>query len=219
MQDFQAKQLAVYFVAGTQDLRGEQGLPDLLEQAIQAGVTTFQYREKGVGCLQNPADIKEMALTLQAICRKHDVFFLINDDLPLALAIKADGIHIGQTDTAIQEVIKQCQGKLRIGLSCHNLSEIEAANQLPAIDYIGIGPVFETFSKSDAQAALGIAALHDLAEKSQKAVVAIGGLTETNCREIDSNKIDGLAVISTITKAYDLPTTIHTLRQNFQQGV
>ncbi|MHC5268383.1 thiamine phosphate synthase [Enterococcus sp. LJL98] len=219
MKDFLPEHLTLYFVAGTQDVQGEQALPELLEQAIQAGITTFQYREKGPNCLKDPVAIQKMARKLQAICHKHQVFFLINDNLALALAIQADGIHVGQNDTNIQEVIKECKGKLRIGLSCHTLQEVQAANQLSAIDYVGIGPVYPTSSKADAQAPLGVKQLHQLAAASQKAVVAIGGLTETNCRLIDSNKIDGLAVISMITKAKDLPKTIHTLRQHFQQRV
>lgn len=213
-----ANQLESYFVAGTQDLATEQTLPHLLEAAIQAGITAFQYREKGRGSLQTPSAIHEMALRLQSICHKNGVLFIINDDLELALSIQADGVHVGQNDQKIQTVIEKAAGQLIIGLSCHHSAEIQVANQYPEISYIGVGPVFNTNSKDDAKAPLGVTRLHELADVSNKPVVAIGGLNTQNILAINPEKITGLAIISTITQAKDLNETVRLLREPFNHS-
>lgn len=207
------KALDVYFIAGTQDLGANQDLPTLLTQAIKAGVTMFQYREKGSNSLQEPQDIYDMACRLQRICHTHAVPFIINDDVELALKLQADGIHVGQGDLNIAEVIANVPAEMLIGLSCHSLREVIAANRLPELSYYGIGPVFATSSKSDAQSPLGIQQLHDLADLSQKPVVGIGGLTLSNSQEIDRQKVPGLAVISAITQNQDLPAVIAKLKK------
>ncbi len=94
MNAFQTNKLAFYFIAGTQDLAPKQTLPELLEKAIRGGITAFQYREKGPNSLKDAHALEEMARTLQAICRKHQVLFFINDDLELALTIQADEITL-----------------------------------------------------------------------------------------------------------------------------
>lgn len=212
MTPSQIEKLAVYFIAGTQDLTADQQLPVLLEAAIKAGVTAFQFREKGPGSLEYRAGKYELALKLQEICRKHQVLFFINDDVPLALRLQADGVHVGQTDQPITEVIKDCQGKLLIGLSCHNPSEITQANQLAAVSYIGLGPVFTTNSKADALPALGTRTFTQLSQQSIKPIVAIGGLTVKNSQKLAKEPIAGLAVISAITQSVDLNQTVQALK-------
>ncbi len=213
MNAFQANKLALYFIAGTQDLAPNQTLPELLEKAIRGGITAFQYREKGPNSLKDAHALEEMARTLQVICRKHQVLFFINDDLELALTIQADGVHVGQTDQPIQEVIARSAGQLMIGLSCHQLAEVHAANDIPEVDYVGIGPVFKTSSKSDAEPPLGIEALHVLAVASTKPVVAIGGLTPLNISAFDFNTITGIALISALTQSDDIAQTLNLCHQ------
>lgn len=140
-------ELAVYFIAGTQDIvRGT--LPSVLEEALKAGITCFQYREKGAGSLQTASERKEMALECQKLCAKYQVPFIINDDVALALEIGADGIHVGQTDEAIRQVIASCSGKMKIGLSVHSVSEAKEAERLGEVDYIGVGTNFSNDFKS-----------------------------------------------------------------------
>ena len=208
-----AKALDVYFIAGTQDLRHDRDLPTLLTQGIKAGITMFQYREKGPKSLQEPQEIEAMARQLQRICHAHAVPFIINDDVDLALTLQADGIHVGQGDLNIAEVIATVPKEMLIGLSCHSLREVIAANRLPELSYYGIGPVFATSSKSDAQSPLGIQQLHDLADFARKPVVGIGGLTLSNSQGIDRQNIPGLAVISAITQGQDLPAVIEQLKK------
>lgn len=217
MKTFNKKQLKVYFIAGTQDLITGQTLPEVLEEAIQAGITTFQYREKGANSLQDPVAIKTLALELQALCRKHQVVFIINDDIDLALTIQADGIHVGQGDEAIQTVIKRCPADFIIGLSCYDEQEIKHAMTLPEIDYLGIGPVFATTSKADVKAPIGSKRLHQLARQTPQAIVAIGGLNTLNLTELNPLVIDGFAVISAVTQADNRLQAIHELKTSFQQ--
>lgn len=202
--------LPVYFIAGTQDILEGGSLPEKLEMALKSGITCFQYREKGIGSLQQPEAIKKMAETCQALCQKYSVPFIINDDVTLALEINADGIHVGQEDQNIADILRLFPDKI-IGLSCYNEAEIVKANQLPGISYYGIGPVYSTVSKKDAQKQIGITKLKKLNKQAEKPVVAIGGLQLEKVQEVWQTGVDGLAIISAITRAEDLEVTIKKL--------
>lgn len=203
--------LSVYFIAGTQDIANGD-LPNVLEEALKAGVTCFQYREKGRGCLVQPEAKKKMAKTCQQLCRQYRVPFLINDDVVLALDIDADGIHVGQKDQAIEEVLSLFSDKI-VGLSCHDEREVLVANELGKISYYGIGPVYGTISKEDAEQPIGLVRLQELAEKSHKPVVAIGGINMENAQSVLTANVDGISVISVITKAKDISEAVKQLKQ------
>jgi thiamine-phosphate pyrophosphorylase len=204
-----SEQLSVYFIAGTQDIR--QGtLPDTLEQVLKAGITCFQYREKGSGSLKGQA-MKEMARTCQKLCRQYQIPFIINDDVALALELNADGVHVGQDDQAIQEVLTLFPDKI-VGLSCYDQAEVINANALPAISYYGIGPVYGTQSKQDAKAPIGPAKLQKLTNLATKPVVAIGGISVENRQRLRKTGIAGVSVISALTQTENLAMTVQTLK-------
>jgi thiamine-phosphate pyrophosphorylase len=206
---FNSEQLSVYFIAGTQDIKWGT-LPHILEQALKAGITCFQYREKGSGSLKGQA-MKEMARTCQKLCRQYQIPFIINDDVALALELNADGIHVGQDDQAIQEVLALFPNKI-VGLSCYDQAEVMNANALPAISYYGIGPIYGTQSKQDAKAPIGPDKLQELTKLSTKPVVAIGGISLANRQTLRKTGIDGISVISALTQAENLAAAVQALR-------
>lgn len=202
--------LEVYWIAGTQDIPGGS-LPKILEEALESGITCFQYREKGKGSLQNKADRKEMARICQNLCRKYQVPFIVNDDVELALEIEADGIHVGQEDQNILDVQPLFKGKI-VGLSCYDEKEINAANQLEELSYYGIGPVFGTVSKEDAKPPIGVEKLRELVNKAARPAVAVGGINTNNITDVLHANVAGAAVISVITRAAAISRTVEQLK-------
>lgn len=205
------KNLSVYFIAGTQNVPSGS-LPSLLEEALQAGITCFQYREKGNGSLTDQKDKTEMAKICQKLCKKYAVPFIVNDDVELALAIDADGIHVGQTDQAIQKVLTQFPNKI-VGLSCYDEEQIQSANQLKELTYYGIGPVYGTQSKQDAEPPIGTQKLCQLTKMAKKPVVAIGGIALENVAAVRETNVAGVAVISAITQAENIRFAIEKIEK------
>ncbi|SMB83521.1 thiamine-phosphate diphosphorylase [Pasteurella testudinis DSM 23072] len=214
------KMLTVYFIAGTQDCRhlnlpAEQALLSRLQQALKCGVSCFQLREKGQYALQDPAKIRQLAEKCRDLCRQYHVPFFINDDVDLALSLQADGVHVGQDDRPIRQVIDQCQGKLLLGLSINTLQQANQNRTLHEVDYFGVGPIFSTQSKADAKAVVGLDLLKQIRQQGiAKPLVAIGGITPETALSIRQAGADGVAVISAITQAQDINTTILRLQGN-----
>jgi len=143
----------------------------VLRRALRGGVDAVQYRDKTC-----PSDkMVRQAKRLLAVTRPRGVPFLINDRLAVALAVKADGIHLGQDDLPVALARRLLGKKAIIGLSCHSLAEIKKAQGLD-VDYLGFGPVFATGTKPGLKAK-GVAALRQAARASRKPVFAIGGIT------------------------------------------
>ncbi|PJG86032.1 thiamine phosphate synthase [Conservatibacter flavescens] len=199
--------LNLYFIAGTQDCRHLDGDPSdnllhILEQALQGGITCYQFREKGEGSLQDSGQIRRLAQQCRDLCQRYHVPFFVNNDVALALELGADGVHVGQDDMPIEQVIQHCQGKLKIGLTINNLWQGKKAAEISGIDYFGVGPIFSTQSKVDAKNVVGIELIKAIrmADITQP-IVAIGGINTTNCIGIRRAGADGLAVISAITRS------------------
>ena len=193
------KQLAVYFIMGTQNVIAREPLV-VLEEALQAGVTMFQFREKGSGALTGTA-YEQFARDCQTLCKKYGVPFIVNDDVDLAIALQADGVHIGQDDGAVAKV-KERIGRMLLGVSVHTMDEMAEAVACGA-DYVGIGPIFPTKPKVDAQTPAGTKFLQQVAQAyPDLPIVAIGGITEENVYLPLTAGADGVAVISTICESH-----------------
>lgn len=206
------------FVAGSQDFYHIKGgkndrinaLLDTLELALQSQITAFQFRQKGDLALQDPTQIKQLALECQKLCQKYGTPFIINDEVRLALELKADGVHVGQEDMAIEEVVTLCQKRLFIGLSVNTLEQALKACHLDHIAYLGVGPIFPTLSKKDAKQVVGVEFLKKIRDSGvKKPLVAIGGITMHNASKL--REYGGIAVISAITQAKDKALAIETL--------
>lgn len=187
----------LYFIMGTLNLAGRNPL-HVLEEALKGGVTCFQLREKGPGALTGK-ELKAFALECQQLCEQYSVPFIVNDDIDLAIEIGADGIHIGQEDGYVSAVRKKVGPEMLIGVSTHNVAEAIAAADAGA-DYIGLGPVYETQSKSDTQPVIGIETVSEVVSLLPGLpIVAIGGISERKASAVIKAGASGIAVLSAIS--------------------
>ncbi|WRD35443.1 thiamine phosphate synthase [Helicobacter pylori] len=217
---FDANCLKLMFVAGSQDFYHIKGgkndrinaLLETLELALQSKITAFQFRQKGDLALQDPTQIKQLALECQKLCQKYGVPFIVNDEVQLALELKADGVHVGQEDMAIEEVITLCQKRLFIGLSVNTLEQALKARHLDGVAYLGVGPIFPTPSKKDKQV-VGVELLKKIRDSGvKKPLIAIGGITMHNASKL--REYGGIAVISAITQDRDKALAVGKLLNN-----
>ncbi|WP_120845750.1 thiamine phosphate synthase [Helicobacter pylori] len=217
---FDADCLKLMFVAGSQDFYHIKGgkndrinaLLETLELALKSKITAFQFRQKGDLALQDPTQIKQLALECQKLCQKYGAPFIVNDEVRLALELKADGVHVGQEDMAIEEVITLCQKRQFIGLSVNTLEQALKARHLDGVAYLGVGPIFPTPSKKDKQV-VGVELLKKIQDSGvKKPLIAIGGITMHNALKL--REYGGIAVISAITQAKDKALAIEKLLNN-----
>ena len=193
-------QLQVYFVCGTQDTGlNKKRLLQIVEEACRGGVTCFQFREKGDGTLEGQQKL-ELAQRLQQICAKYHVLYIINDDVELAVAVNADGIHVGQDDMCLEDV-RNIVGHKVVGISIHSIEELHKTDVLYA-DCVGVGPMYTTSSKPDAQEPCGPERIAELqAQGLNLPCVGIGGITIDNAMAVLRAGACGVAVISAIAHA------------------
>ena len=207
-----AKELLLYAVTDRTWL-GDKTLYEQVEQALKGGATFIQLREKNLG---NKAFLAE-AIEIQRLCKKYHVPFVINDNVEIALEVNADGIHVGQRDMEAGNV-RALFGKDKIlGVSVQTVEQALLAEQRGA-DYLGVGAVFHTGSKADAD---------DVSHETLKAickavnipVVAIGGIDKNNILELKGSGICGIAVISAIFSAKDIQGATTELKRLTEQVV
>ncbi len=215
---FDANCLKLMFVAGSQDfyhIKGDRtnALLDALQLALESKITAFQFRQKGDLALQDPIKIKQLALECQKLCKKYGVPFIVNDEARLALELKADGVHVGQEDMAIEEVIALCKKHLFIGLSVNTLEQALKARHLDGVSYLGVGPIFPTQSKKDIKQVVGVELLQKIRDSGvEKPLIAIGGITIHNASKL--REYGGIAVISAIAQAKDKALAVGKLLKN-----
>lgn len=206
--------LDLYFIAGSQNIPAGKNLPQVLEEALQAGITCFQWREKGEKSLkEDQLAYKKLAKTCQCLCRDYNVPFIVNDDVDLAIELDADGIHVGQGDEKIEKVRERIGSEKIIGLTVDHLAHIRQAEMLSFVDYVGLGPVEKTPSKLDTAEALGVEGIQNIMNQGVKIpVVAIGGINSKNALEVRQTGVDGLAFISVLSKSDQIKETLEQLR-------
>lgn len=201
--------LRKYFIMGSQNCAPSQSPVKILESAIAGGITAFQFREKGEGSLTGKMKV-ELGKQLREICYQHNIPFIINDDVDLAMSLNVDGIHVGQEDVSVKEVRRIFPNTI-VGLSVSNKKEL-ANSPLPMVDYIGAGPIFSTNTKADAKKAVGATWIRELRrEYPDLPIVGIGGIHTTNAAEVIEAGADGVSVISVITKARNIREVVKAL--------
>ncbi|PAE39089.1 thiamine phosphate synthase [Bacillus sp. 7884-1] len=202
--------LKVYFIMGSPNCRVYPA--QVLREAIEGGITLFQYREKGTGAFTGDKKV-ELAKELQQICREHQIPFIVNDDIELAIALNADGVHIGQEDEPVKDVRKKIGDKI-IGVSVHSYEEAMVAVDGGA-DYFGIGPVFPTKTKEDAKPSNGTKLIKELRERGLSIpIVGIGGITSDNAGTVIQAGADGVSVITAISHANCVTESAKELRKS-----
>jgi len=191
--------LRLYLVMGSNNCSNEPC--DVLEKAIRGGVSFFQFREKGVGALTGNERVT-LARNLQKVCKSYHIPFIVNDDVDLAELLDADGIHIGQDDADAVMVRERFRGKI-VGISTHNVEEARQAVCVGA-DYIGVGPMYYTNTKSDIESVRGPIVIKEIREAGITIpIVGIGGITKVRARSVIDAGSDGIAVISAISLSTD----------------
>ena len=187
--------LRFYFI--TDD--GVDGFPglDQVRLAVEAGATMVQYRNKAFRL----EDFDEVA-AIGRHCRENRVPFIVNDNVLLARAVGADGVHVGQDDASPRLARRIMGPQAIVGVSVSTMAELEHTD-LAFCDYIGTGPTFPTGTKVDAKAAHGLSGLRDIVNRSPVPAVAIGGIGPANALDCFAHGAAGVAVISCITRSDD----------------
>ena len=177
---------------------GAQTLYEQVEQAIRAGVTMVQLREKQL----STEDFIREARPIVELCRAHGIPCLINDSIEVCQAVHADGVHVGQSDMNARDVRALIGNDKILGVSTQTVEQALFAQECGA-DYLGVGAVFPTGSKDDAEV-LDRKTLMDICKAVSIPVVAIGGITKDNVRELKGTGIAGISVISAIFAQKDI---------------
>ncbi len=185
---------------------GEQSLYEQVEAALKGGATCIQLREKEL----DDAAFSEEAMQIAPLCRRYGVPLFINDNVDVAIACGADGVHVGQDDTAAAEVRARVGESMMIGVSVHSVEEAIAAVNDGA-DCLGAGAVFSTSTKTD----VGVMPRETLAAICRAVsvpVVAIGGINEKNLPKLRGTGIAGAAIVSAVFGAPDIEAASRRLR-------
>jgi thiamine-phosphate pyrophosphorylase len=192
--------LKVYFIMGSNNCR--QSPAEVLKEAIEGGITIFQFREKGKNALEENEKLV-LAKELQTLCKDAGIPFIVNDDIELALSIDADGVHIGQDDGNIEEIRERIGDKI-LGVSVHDVDEAKTALEKGA-DYFGVGPIFPTQTKEDTEPVTGPVIFERFRKEGFTIpMVGIGGITPENAKSVIEAGADGVSVISAISLADDI---------------
>lgn len=206
------KDLLLYAVTDRSWL-GDHTLYEQVEEALKGGATFIQLREKE---LDDETFLAE-AIEIQKLCRQYNVPFVINDNVEIAREMNADGVHVGQSDMEAGNV-RAILGKDKIlGVSVQTVAQAVLAEQRGA-DYLGVGAVFHTGSKADAED-VSHKTLQNICAAVNIPVVAIGGIGKHNVLELKGSGIDGIAVISAIFAAEDIQKATAELKALTEEAV
>jgi len=165
-----------------------------VRRLISGGARLIQLRDKHA----SPREFYQQAATALQVAREHNVKLIVNDRVDLALAIRADGVHLGQTDIPVEAARRLLGPAAIIGFSTHNIAQASLARALP-VDYLAFGPVFETSTKQNPDPVAGLHTLRDVRDAiGSLPLVAIGGITLSNSTDVLTAGADSLAIISAL---------------------
>ncbi len=190
------------------DLGGDRPLLQIVEAALSGGATAVQLRDKR----SPPSGLLELGAEMRRICRLHGAPLLVNDRADLAVALSADGVHLGSEDLPPAEARRLLPPPVWIGVSAASVREARSAEESGA-DYLGVGPIFATATKADAGEPIGLVRLCEIAAAVRIPVVGIGGIGAANCASVIDAGAAGVAVISAIMAAEDPATSARLIRE------
>jgi thiamine-phosphate pyrophosphorylase len=197
----------LYFVC---DARPGGGDPEaLVRAALGGGVDILQLREKDLG----RAEIERAAATFRRVCDTYSALFIVNDDPDLARACDADGVHLGQDDGSVEEAREMLGPDAIIGLSTHSEEQIAAATERP-VDYMSVGPIWETPTKAG-RPAVGLELISHAAEHAARPFFAIGGIDPSNADDVVRAGARRLCAVRAIRDAEDPSAATESLRRAF----
>jgi thiamine-phosphate pyrophosphorylase len=185
---------------------------EVVKEMIAAGIKIIQYREKDKKSLYKYNE----CLEIRKLTKEANVTFIVNDDIDIAVLVKADGVHIGQEDLPIKKVRELVPKDMMIGLSTHSPEQARKAVEHGA-DYIGVGPIFKTYTKKDVCDPVGFDYLDYIAGTLSKEVnipfVAIGGIKESNVLEVKKHGAECIAMVTEIVGAQNIGQKIADIRK------
>jgi len=189
----------------------DRSLNEDVKKALEAGVTFLQLREKNI----DKESFLKSAMQLKSLAADYKVPFVINDDVEIALASDADGVHIGQNDMTVIGARQKIGRDKILGVSVRSVEEAKYAERLGA-DYLGVGAVFITDTKLDA-ADVSYEVLKEICASVKIPVVAIGGINDKNITQLEGSGVYGVAVISAILAQKDIKGAATALAQQCRQ--
>lgn len=188
---------------------GPKPLGELLREAAAAGARLFQYRNKTDSSLT----AYRQALHLRQVAADMQALFIVNDRCDLALAVEADGVHLGQDDLPLPLARSLMGPDKLIGISTHREPDVQSAIAGGA-DYLGFGPIFSTASKRDHEPVVGLEGLRRIRTLTRLPIFAIGGITADKVAAVVEAGADGVAVISALAQASDVAAAVRTFRSH-----
>ncbi len=201
----------LYAITDSQ-MGAERDLPQLVEQALKGGAKIVQYRDKSTDHDRRLAD----ASRLLDLCQRHSACFIINDDVELAAAVAADGVHLGRDDPDIESARRRLGEQAIIGVSCYNRLDLATAAQDAGVDYVAFGRFFPSSTKPQAVEA-EIELLIQAKQALHIPIVAIGGITPENGAPLIDAGADMLAVIHGLFGQSDVRAAAEQFNQQFAQ--
>ena len=202
--------LAVYAVTDRKWLKEEETLAQQVEKAIQGGATIIQLREKHL----RDEEFLAQAQAVKQVTDRYGVLLIVNDNVDVAIAVDAAGVHVGQEDMGAGEVRRRLGPQKILGVSAQTVAHALAA-QAAGADYLGVGAVFPTSSKDDA-VEVDKETLQAICEAVEIPAVAIGGITADNMTQLQGTGIVGVAVISAIFGQPDVKLAAQILAQQWR---
>lgn len=200
----------LYCITAEEHSRGRDNV-QVVKSMINAGITIIQYREKEKTQKQKYHE----CLKIREITKQAGVTFIVNDDIDIAMLVEADGVHIGQDDLPIEKVRELVGEEMIIGLSTHSPEQaVDAVTR--GADYIGVGPLFRTFTKKDVCEPVGLEYLDYVVSNIDIPFVAIGGIKEHNICEVVLRGAKCVALVTDIVGAESIEEKIENLRQRMK---
>jgi thiamine-phosphate pyrophosphorylase len=203
---------SLYLVTDRGLARGRTTL-EIVSAAVRGGASVVQLREKAC----STRDFIEQALAIKEFLRERAVPLIINDRVDVAQAVKADGVHLGQTDMPLETAKKILGDSMVIGISAESLQDAIEAEKGGA-DYLGVSPIYATPTKTDTAPPLGLKGLRKIRKAVKLPLVGIGGLTRENSSDVIRNGADGVAVVSAIVSADDPEAAAKALRHVIEEA-
>jgi len=188
----------IYLVTD-RDLCIYHNLTTVIKKSILGGVRIVQLREKSC----STKEFLEIAKEIKELLKNTNIPFIINDRVDIALAVQADGVHLGQSDMPLEIARKLLGDQAIIGISIEEFDQLHSIPSSANIDYIGVSPIFSTPTKTDTKNIWGIEGLKKIRRDTSLPIVAIGGINEGNAKEIISAGADSIAVVSYLCSALD----------------
>jgi thiamine-phosphate pyrophosphorylase len=181
---------------------------EVVTAAVDGGTTVVQLREKDCPTLE----FIQQAQSIKAFLRKRNIPLIINDRVDIAQAVKADGVHLGQSDMPLEMAKGILGDTMIIGISAESIEDAITAEKGGA-DYLGISPIYATPTKTNTAPALGLEGLREIRKAVSLPLVGIGGLNKDNAADVIRNGADGVAVVSAIVAADDPEVAARKLKQ------